>query len=635
MGFLAFMLSFSAAAKEPLALFQQGMQAIAEKQNPAPIYKQLGDAYPLLGYLEFASLNARFPNVSPDEVQRFRQRYNDTPLATELYANALTSYARVGNWKAFLGLADKRPTSLNLRCNYIQALASKRQTQQAQQELQALVQLAQALPTGCQAVIARLHSKALTQDDLETLMQQAFLQGQKKWLETLSQWLPKSNPLRTKAVRLFTSPAQAQQLLSEERYKVWYELALHRLASKNPELALSYWQSSKAKSMLSDSSKQTLGARIAWFSSISSKQPNRPWLDEWLNAHANSMANTLEQRARYAIREQDWQGLLHWISLLPIEKQMSSQWLYWQARAYEHTDNTKLAQSIYVFASSERSFYGFLAAEKSNQPYFLNETNSPATPLKLNEKHRAALTRVHLLLQAGYQNEAIKEWNYLLNQVPNSEQIALAHYVEQQQWHHFSITAANQSGQWNQLGWRFPLAWQDEFEQAMSTHAYLAMAVARRESSFSPYAQSPAGARGLMQLMPNTARSLAKRQNQNFSLQSLFDWQTNLLLGTNYLADLLERYQGNSVLTLAAYNAGPHRVSRWLRESAVPFDEWIETIPFKETREYVQAVLSYRVIFMSRAGVEVEQVALLSHAEKRFEYTQTNNEAIQTLVLAR
>lgn len=127
--------------------------------------------------------------------------------------------------------------------------------------------------------------------------------------------------------------------------------------------------------------------------------------------------------------------------------------------------------------------------------------------------------------------------------------------------------------------------------------------------------RSPAGARGLMQLMPATARQTASRNGIGTSNLDLYDPYTNIRLGTHYMAELMEEFEGNRVLAAAAYNAGPNRVKQWLRRTAdnpLPVDMWIETIPFAETRGYVQNVLAYSVIYGYRKG---EKIRFLTEAE--------------------
>ena len=145
------------------------------------------------------------------------------------------------------------------------------------------------------------------------------------------------------------------------------------------------------------------------------------------------------------------------------------------------------------------------------------------------------------------------------------------------------------------------------------------MAIARRESAFFAGAQSPVGARGLMQIMPATGKAVAASLQQRHTTADLFDVEHNVLLGTAYYRELLDRFGGNRVFALTAYNAGPHRVDRWRDKvgEGLPVEFWVETIPYKETRNYVQAVLSYNVIFQYMQG---EPQSLLTPQEREARY---------------
>ncbi len=149
------------------------------------------------------------------------------------------------------------------------------------------------------------------------------------------------------------------------------------------------------------------------------------------------------------------------------------------------------------------------------------------------------------------------------------------------------------------------------------------MGIARRESAYNPEALSPAGARGLMQVMPGTATQLARQLGiGDPGPYGVLDPELNIRLGSTYIRDMLERYRGNRLAAAAAYNAGPGRVDRWLEESAgSEFDLFVERIPFRETRRYVKAVLTYRAIFESLAnGGDSTGVSMLSDAEKAVRY---------------
>jgi soluble lytic murein transglycosylase len=145
------------------------------------------------------------------------------------------------------------------------------------------------------------------------------------------------------------------------------------------------------------------------------------------------------------------------------------------------------------------------------------------------------------------------------------------------------------------------------------------MAIARRESAFFPQARSPVGARGLMQIMPATGKQVARALGQSHRGADLYEVEHNVRLGSAYYRQLLDRFGGNRIFALAGYNAGPHRVDRWRHEpgEGVPVDIWIETIPFRETRHYVQAVLSYNLVFQYLMG---DTRSLFTPEERQAEY---------------
>ena len=154
-----------------------------------------------------------------------------------------------------------------------------------------------------------------------------------------------------------------------------------------------------------------------------------------------------------------------------------------------------------------------------------------------------------------------------------------------------------------QAGWPAP------FEPPPAPDAAAPLAIMRQESNFDVSAVSPSGARGLMQLMPFTAKAVAKKLGVPVSVPTLtVDAQQNMLLGTSYLQEVLDRFGGTLPLAAAAYNAGPHRVDQWLadngdpRTGAVAMTDWLELIPFSETRNYVQRVLENVVIYRARSG---------------------------------
>jgi len=218
------------------------------------------------------------------------------------------------------------------------------------------------------------------------------------------------------------------------------------------------------------------------------------------------------------------------------------------------------------------------------------------------------IARIDELHYHGEHMQAQSEWYKLLQDtVDRAQQQDLALLATQKGWYRMAIDAATRAQAWDALDQRFPTAYQDVFTRQAATWRVPStelMAIARRESAFFPEAQSPVGARGLMQIMPATGRVVAASLQQRHSEADLFNVEHNVLLGSAYYRQLLDRFGDNRVFALAAYNAGPHRVDRWRNQSAkgLPVEFWVETIPYQETRNYVQAVLSYNVVFQYMQG---------------------------------
>jgi soluble lytic murein transglycosylase len=201
----------------------------------------------------------------------------------------------------------------------------------------------------------------------------------------------------------------------------------------------------------------------------------------------------------------------------------------------------------------------------------------------------------------------------LLNTQNVNQQKQLGLYAFNHGWPYLAVLASINSKSWNALSIRFPNAKKELFVGAAKqydleeTYIY---AITRRESSFDQYAKSPVGASGYMQLMPRTAKETAKKigltnYDEAFHLDQ---GEVNVQLGTAYFNGLLSRYDGNRVLATAAYNAGPQRVDRWVTQDkgasnqGLDIDSWVDTIPYYETRAYVQNVLAYNLIYQYVLG---------------------------------
>ena len=273
----------------------------------------------------------------------------------------------------------------------------------------------------------------------------------------------------------------------------------------------------------------------------------------------------------------------------------------------------------YRSLAQERSYHGFLAADRLSLDYQLNALSAPPSKAPAD----LGLVRVRELMALDRVSDAKTEWRKLLSRLNIEAGVGAAQWAMEQGWADLAIDAANHVKAWDIVDLRFPEAFAEDFANAAANNqvdSVELMAIARRESAFYPRAQSDVGARGLMQLMPGTAKQVAKHLGLPYRRMRLFDPDYNVTLGSHYYQSLLERFDGHRPKALAGYNAGPHRVDRWSQRE-IPIDQWIDSLPFRETREYVRAVLAYTVIYRARAG---ESGKLLTQKEWSLTNTSEN-----------
>lgn len=333
--------------------------------------------------------------------------------------------------------------------------------------------------------------------------------------------------------------------------------------------------------------------------------------------------NLIERRLRTAIWQQT--DLLTWLNALSNESKQKQEWRYWMGKALEKENVTK-AKEIFSELSNERGFYPMLVTAKLypedrgagydfGQPgleVFIARSISDPYWEHEYKKFQPALAEIAELRQLDRLGAAKQRWRSLLEKLPQEKQLALSQYANEQNWFELGVDGSIIAKAWDYIGLRLPNAYSQYFDIALSNvnlsetepqaivdnrvTKTFAMAIARQESAWNPMAQSSANARGLMQLLPSTAQKTAENQQLPYNGESdLFKPLNNILLGAAHLNELNAKYPNNRILIASAYNAGANRVEKWLARAngKLAMDEFIASIPFFETRGYVQNVLTY------------------------------------------
>lgn len=333
---------------------------------------------------------------------------------------------------------------------------------------------------------------------------------------------------------------------------------------------------------------------LSWLASLSDSDRSDPLVDEW--------------RVRAALDQQNWEAVIEGIELMDDEEQNDLRWRYWRARAMEALEQQSQAYDQYWALAQSRSYYGFLAADRLGVAYRFDDQPVPTNDEDIEHLERLpGLARAHELFVLGRILDARREWLYATSQLPEALLQQAAAIAHQWGWHDRAILTMARTSYRDDLALRFPLAYRDKVSSEalkQDIDPALAFALIRQESAFTVDVRSHAGAMGLMQLMPRTARQTARELGLKLKGRlALTDADTNITLGIGHLRQVMNRYQNNPVLATAAYNAGTYRVKQWIPDQGIiPADVWTETLPFTETRNYVQNILLFATIYQQRLG---------------------------------
>ena len=295
-----------------------------------------------------------------------------------------------------------------------------------------------------------------------------------------------------------------------------------------------------------------------------------------------------------------------------VRRTKKIEWNYWTSRSLAMTGNPDLAFEGFQKVAKSNSWYGFLAADYLNTPYDLSaKSQRPADSLVSHVDRRTDVTVARLLFEEGLTVMARRQWDFVIGRLNEEEQKAAAILANRWNWHSRSAVTAHQSGLTDDYELRYPLAFEKPLRNAAKRHdislSWLS-GLMRSESLFMHDIRSPAGALGLMQVMPRTGRQTAKHLNLKWKgNRTLINPSTNIRIGSYYLAKQLNQF-GHPALATAAYNAGPHRVKKWMPDSTMPLDVWVASIPFTETRNYVQRVLTAQVIYEWRYNNAIKRL---------------------------
>lgn len=567
--------------------------------------------YPLYPYLRFQDISERLDNVSEKEIMSFIGAFPDSPVSSRMRYKWLHHLAKKSDWNRFIH-AYEELGSTELACYYHTARINAGNYRPDEKEIEKIWLSGNSLPDSCDPVIAYWHGHHMLNTSLVwARILNAFDKNNFSLAKYLFRYLPAEEAeWLTTLHRIRKQPEDAFTLnlikTSHPYRNRILRYAMYRLVRSDPEAATSFWKSARKLDTLPPEFVVWADRMIAQHLAYRFHPDTLSWIEK---IPEDSLGERLKEwRIRVSLYNENWRDVLAGIEKLPVQKQQSNQWRYWKARALRELDFPDDANKIYTQLANTRTYEGFLSADLISNGYRYDHKK-----LNYSEKTRQALLdnkgiqRAIELHRLNRAQDARREWFRATSGLNDEQFVAAADIAYGLSWYDRAIFMAAKSSQRNDLEVRFPLAYLENIKQntrGKDIDPAWALALIRQESAFVPDARSRANAMGLMQLMPKTARYVAKRFNIQYSNTSeLHDTNLNIKLGIHYLQYVYERFHNHPVLTIAAYNAGPNRVAQWLpKDRTLPADIWIETIPFSETRNYLRNILAYIAVYEKRLG---------------------------------
>jgi soluble lytic murein transglycosylase len=582
----------------------------------------VAERHPLAPWVDYWEIGNRISEARTDEIEAFYQRWSGSYVEDRLRNDWLLELGRRRDWPTFVRDHPRFRMNDDREVTCYFTLTEHLAGKPVADEARALWYAQRDGDDGCTLMASTLYdAKVFGADELWMKLRLSLDANRARVARTVAAWMDKhvaqdvgellDNPVRYLR-RLQGTPSRTQAELAL--------LAIVRAASNDPDAAVGLmderWQS-------------TLGPeRAAWAWAVIGKQAamrlsgdapqhykraftllrgtprTAQWSDEMLAWAARSALRAGRNGDRWALA-------LRAIHAMSDGEQSDATWVYWRARALSataasgDTGDAQREQARELFASiaGPLTFYGKLAAEEIGfVPELPSLMFAPSEADRAQARANPGLSRALQLIGLGLRNEGVREWNFTLRGMSERELFAAAEWAcEREVWDR-CINTSDRTRQDIDLAQRYPTPFRDivlaRSQETGLDPAYV-YGLIRQESRFVFDARSSVGASGLMQLMPNTARWVARKLALEYKPEQIVDPTLNVKLGTGYLKMVLEDFGGSQAMAAAAYNAGPSRPRRWREGATVEPAVWAENIPFNETRDYVKKVLSNAAVYSS------------------------------------
>jgi soluble lytic murein transglycosylase len=568
-------------------------------------------------YADFWLLRLRLDQAAPGEVSDFLGRYTGTLVAEQLRREWLIALGKGQQWELFdaalpnLVVEDPDATCYSLQARW------RRGDGTGVEEFRRVWASPRELPEGCvpiaesEIAAGRLTARQVW-DRVRMLLQADRMAAAKRTVDYLPAGeMPDDRTLDSVRAQPARFIERAEKLDFKKRTnRELLVYAFARLARSDLTAAAGHW-TKKLQERLPPEDQASIWGHLA---TQAARQHDPRALEWFANTDADALTDEqLEWRVRAALRQGEWAEVRTAIEKMTPAGRNDPAWVYWQARTLRQLGQREEADQLFARIAGEHHFYGKLALEELGRPLAVPPRPEPPTPEDINRaaanaglQRAVALFRIDTsALRADAAREvrldAVREWNWSLRGMDDRELLAAAELARSNELWDRAINSADRTVGVHDFNLRFLAPYRGAFGEQARSHGleeHWVLGLVRQESRFIPNARSSAGASGLMQLMPATARWVAKKLGKrDFTLAQVNDVETNIALGTSYLRYVLDELDGSPVLAAAAYNAGPGRARRWKAERPLEGAIYAESIPFNETRDYVKKVMTNTVYY--------------------------------------
>lgn len=596
--------------------------------------------YPLNIWIDYWMLSTD-PKVSQlNDVKRFIQDEDHKELSSFLKDKYISYLSKQGQYKKSLDLIGQKPFEDNesmtpsmesKQCRYYEALWHLNKADvSAQAFANKLYLQLRPYPGDCSGLISLWREKGYLKDKviLEKFERAYITRNYSDTTRSLSYLLSDSKYSKrvSQSMALYDAPEKVLDLVprSGEMQRRVAVLAFKRFANLKPEDATPHFDSFVKKYNVSEIEKLEIIQLISkGFLGRSSTAEQVAWVDTHLPA-VNWTEEIKIMRMRRAIWFRQWAQVYSLYDQFSQRTKNEINWRYWKARSASEVGKKEEGSRLMSEVAKDRSFFGFLAAQELGKSLPFNHEHLSKNAVWPNTaaKNKAAVRFFEL--KALNDSNASIEWREVAKYGTNDEAMLMAEWALSSGNAAYAIDSVIAGKRWDALDYRFPKPYYNlykKFSASTSVPISFLYGISRQESMLNPTIKSPVGAVGLMQLMPSTAKMVSNKNHWRYSgPKDLIIPENNIRLGSAYLRDMLQRFDNNRVLAAAAYNAGPNRIKYWKSSDGLKRDtaQFIENIPFTETRIYVQNVLLYDAIYKKLLSGKGNSI--LKAKEKTYKY---------------